>query len=468
MKKLSAAEFVRALPKPAADLIATIVAEADKRRLPVYLVGGPVRDLLLGRDIADIDLIVEAGDDKVALDLAKAVTTPGARVISHDRFGTVSVSTPEASLDLARVRRETYAHDGALPTVAPGSLEDDLRRRDFSVNTLALPLSQAARSVGAGVIDLDEGRADLERGQLRVLHSRSFHDDPTRALRAARLAPRLGFVLSRGSRTALRDALRDGAFSRISGDRLRREFVKLFEDPRRGLDPAKALRLLGEWHVLGALEPGLDVARDCIPPLRRLGRSIANPPWSPGRWNPWVSGLALWLAPLPAGLRNRTLRRLAVRGAAMRRVSEFPRSRDAWLRALARARGRGAVDSILVGVHEEDLQALLVSAPVPMRRRLIRFAREDRARRLPVSGDDLVALGVSGPAVGRALTRIRVAYLDGNVKTRDEALALARELVGRRSAARSRSRPRSRKSGRTRKARAKSKASRGETDPEIG
>lgn len=467
MKKPSAAEFVRALPKPAADLIAAIVSQADRRRLSIYLVGGPVRDLLLGRDIADIDLIVEAPDGKAALELARAVTAPKARVISHHRFGTVSLHTPDASVDLASVRRETYAHDGALPTVAAGSLDDDLRRRDFTVNALALPLSKAARARSASLVDLSDGCADLDRAELRVLHPRSFHDDPTRALRAARLGPRLGFGLSRGSRTALRDALRDGAFSRISGDRLRREFVKLFEDARRGLDPARALRLLHEWHVLGALEPGLTVARECAPSLRRLGRSIALPPWPPGQWNPWVSGLAIWLAPLPAGLRHRTLRRLAVRGSALKRVSEFPRARNGWLRALARARGRGAIDAVLVGVNEDELYALLACAPAPMRRRLVRFAREDRARRPPVNGEDLVAMGLSGPAVGRALTRVRVAYLDGNVKTRDEALALARELAGRRQAARSRHRPGPRGSGRSSESGTNAKTSRGDMEPKT-
>ena len=148
-------------------------------------------------------------------------------------------------------------------------------------------------------------------------------------------------------------------------------------------------------------------------------------------------------------------------------MSEFPRARDGWLRALARARGRGAVDAVLIGVNEDELHALLACAPVPMRRRLIRFAREDRARRPPMNGEDLVAMGLSGPAVGRALTRIRVAYLDGGVKTRDEVLALARELVGRRSAARSRGRPRPRGSGRISKSRRNSKRSRSDTEPEA-
>jgi tRNA nucleotidyltransferase/poly(A) polymerase len=313
-------------------------------------------------------------------------------------------------------------------------------RRDFSVNALALPLSRAARSEHDGVVDYSDGCADLARRRLRVLHRRSFHDDPTRALRAARLAPRLDFSLSRDSRSSLRDALRDGAFGRVSGDRLRREFVKLFDDAALALDPSRALRLLSEWHVLAALEPGLTLEREAVAPLRRLGRMIASPPWRSARW------LSLWLAPAPPNLRRRMLRRLSVRGETAKRISAFATSRDGWVRAVERARGRGAVDAVLRQLDEEELQALHATVAPALRRRIVRYAAEDRARRLPVSGDDLVAVGLEGPAVGRALARIRMAYLDGGVRDRSEALALADELARRRGSGRSKASKSRRKS----------------------
>jgi tRNA nucleotidyltransferase (CCA-adding enzyme) len=433
MRRPALAETLRALPAPCQPLLQAVLAAADARELRVYLVGGPVRDLLLGRPVRDVDLIVESDGGLDAAGLADAADLPGARVIRHGRFGTVTLRGADADLDLATVRREHYAHDGALPSVEPGTLEEDLRRRDFSVNALALPLSRAARARHTGVVDGDEGCADLERKRLRVLHPRSFHDDPTRALRAARLAPRLGFSLSRGSRGALRDALRDGAFGRVSGDRLRREVVKLFEDAALGLDPPRALGLLAEWHVLGALEPGLELVRKSVAPLRRLGRQVADPPWPRGRWRPWVSGLSLWLAPLPPALRRRTLRRFAVRGAVAEAVAGFPAARDGWLRALVRARGRGAADAVLGALDDDALHALLACADAALRRRILRWAREDRGRRPPIGGAELVEIGLSGPAVGRALQRIRAAYLDGRVRSREEALALASELARKRS-----------------------------------
>jgi len=426
----------RAFPAGTAPLVERVLAQAERRGLRVYLVGGPVRDLLLGQSLRDVDLLVEEAEGRGAAELAREAAPEGARVVAHERFGTVRIDAGGAGIDLATARSERYAHPGALPEVGPGRLDEDLRRRDFSVNAMALPLSEAARAAHGALVDLEEGRRDLERRTLRILHPRSFHDDPTRALRAARLAARLRFTLSRGTRSALRDALRDGAFGRVSGERLRRELEKLFGDAVLELDPATALRLLDEWHVLGALEPGLALPRPAVPALRRLGRSLAAPPWPSPRLRPWAAGLATWLAPLEGGLRTRALKRFAVRGEVAQRLASFRRLRDARIRALARARGRGAIDALLGDLGEDELLALHAWAPPTERRRIQRYAAEDRARRLPLTGDDLVALGLSGPLVGKALARIRSAFLDGAVRSRDDAVALARELGRRRPAPR--------------------------------
>jgi tRNA nucleotidyltransferase (CCA-adding enzyme) len=424
--------FRRAVPPGTAPLLSAVLEAADAKGFAVYAVGGPVRDFLLGRGIADLDLIVEARAGEGAEALGRAVAPGGLRLRSHDRFGTLRLEGAGGAIDLATVRRERYAHPGALPSTEPGTLEEDLQRRDFSVNALALSLSRVARSRHPGLIDVAGGLADLARQRLRVLHPGSFHDDPTRALRAARLAPRLGFALTRDSRSALRDALRLGAFGRVSGERLRREFEKLFQDAALGLDPTLALRLLESWHVLGALEPGLTLPRPVHASLRRLGRAVSVPPWRRGRWRVWISGLALWLAPLPPALRRRVLARFAVRGAQAERVTGFAKLLEEKLRVLQRARGRGAIDAALAELDEEALHALWAAAPPAARRRVARFAAEDRQRRPPVTGADLLPLGLSGPELGRALARIRAAFLDGALRTREEAIALARELGARR------------------------------------
>jgi hypothetical protein len=144
-----------------------------------------------------------------------------------------------------------------------------------------------------------------------------------------------------------------------------------------------------------------------------------------------VAGLALWLAPAAAALRRRTLARFSVHGEAAARIAGFPRARDQWQRALSRAHGRGALDAVLSPIDEESLAALHAGASPALRRRIERWAREDRGRRIPVGGSDLLELGFAGPALGRALARIRAAYLDRRVADRGEALDLARELLPR-------------------------------------
>lgn len=424
--------LLEALPPASRSAVEKLISVATQRGLAVHMVGGPVRDFLLGRAVRDADLIVEDRIPGAALDLAREAL-PGARVVAHGRFGTVRIDLPEARVDLATVRSEHYPSPGALPIVAAGTLDDDLLRRDFAVNALAVPLTPRAREGRAAIIDLVKGQEDLAAKTLRILHPRSLHDDPTRALRAARLGARLGFSLSRGSRVALRDALRDGVFGRVSGDRLRRELEKLFDDAAHGTDPALALRMLDEWHVLAALEPGLRLHRSSVAPLRRLGRLLVSPPWPSPRLRRLAAGLAVWLAPLDAGLRQRTLQRAAVRGEIAVRIATFPRLRDVALRELGKARGRGAIDAGLGGLGDEELLALLAFAAPTPRRRILRYATEDRPRRLPVAGDDLVALGLSGPAIGKALARIRAEMLDGRLRGRDDALALARELGRRRA-----------------------------------
>lgn len=427
--KVKLDDVFAALPPATLPILEALQDAADAEEVTLYLVGGPVRDVLLSRPVVDVDLILEPHGDVGAEKIARRAAPEGARVRAHDKFGTVAVSTPEATVDVATVRSETYRQPGALPTVAPGTLEEDLARRDFSVNAMAIPLRRRGRRRQVELIDPHEGQRDLADKKLRVLHRRSFHDDPTRALRAARLAPRLGFGLARGALVSLHDALRDGAFGAVSGDRYRREFEKLFADAARGLDPAIALRRLADWHVLGALEPGMDFPREAVAPVRRLGRSLATPPWRGPRFRPWAAGLAVWLAPLGPAPRRRVLERLSVRGDLLDRLARFPALRDATLGPLTEARGRGAVDAILGRLEEEELFALHAWAPTPARRRIVRFAAEDRGRRSPVDGNALVGLGLSGPAMGKTLARIRQAFLDGEVANREEALALAAEMA---------------------------------------
>ena len=434
-----------ALPEATGALVGRVATEAASQGTRIHLVGGPVRDLILGRPLVDVDLVVEGDARQLAEAIAERSATGDVEVVAHDRFGTVRLQGEAAHVDLASLRSETYAHPGALPTVAAGDFAQDARRRDFSINALYWPLAGDDPTRRVPVLDPEGGLEDLAAGRLRILHPRSFHDDPTRAWRAARFVARLGVKLDRGSRAALRSALRDGAFGAVSGERYRREWQHSVAESHHGAHVGQVLSRLGEWHVLGALEPGLVLERECVAPLRRLSRVIAEPAWPTARWRGWEAALAIWLAPLPASLRRRTLDRFAVRGEAAKRIAGFGRIADRTLKQLGKARGRGAVDGLLAPLPEESVQALYALAPVSVRRRMLRWGAEDRRRRPPVNGADLVELGLAGPEVGRALARIRAGFLDGEIVNREEALALAEEIARRarrRAKAPARRRPR--------------------------
>ena len=215
----------------------------------VYLVGGPVRDVLLNVAIKDLDFGVEGDAPVLARQLAKGL---GGRVVTHPRFMTASLVMPDLQVDLVTARREVYPRPGDLPRVLPGLIADDLSRRDFSINALALPLWEKAPQI----LDPEGGLADLDGGIVRVLHERSFRDDPTRLLRAARYEQRFGFELEGQTRRWLANAVAIGAagkglLGRVSGDRIRHELARTFEENQ----PLPALRRAAGLGVLAAIHP---------------------------------------------------------------------------------------------------------------------------------------------------------------------------------------------------------------------
>ncbi|MEP7132520.1 MAG: hypothetical protein ABI914_05100, partial [Acidobacteriota bacterium] len=203
-----------------------VTEAAEGERLAI--VGGVVRDRILRLPLAnrDVDVIVE-GDAKM---LARRAAKSGAVTVKvHERFDTATLLTADGwSIDLARARREIYRRPGALPEVSPATLEEDLGRRDFTINAMAIELEGG----GGRLHDPFGGAADLHRRVLRVLHDRSFEDDPTRALRAVRYAARLELRLETRTRRVLDAALSGGALETVSGDRLRREFERTLSERR--------------------------------------------------------------------------------------------------------------------------------------------------------------------------------------------------------------------------------------------
>ena len=220
----------RSFPKDRLDLLRLLAAQAETRQMPLYIVGGSVRDLLLGRRLNDFDLIVE-GD---AIALGRALSSKyGGTVTAHSKFGTAKWFLPESlksdhvTLDLISARSETYKHPAALPSVKRGRIADDLRRRDFTINALAIRLDGS--HFGELRDDLD-GAEDLHRGMIRVLHSRSFIDDPTRMYRAVRYAERYGFKIAEDTVILIPEAR--PFVEKLSAQRIWHELDLILEEPK--------------------------------------------------------------------------------------------------------------------------------------------------------------------------------------------------------------------------------------------
>ncbi|HLG11550.1 MAG TPA: hypothetical protein VI876_07310 [Dehalococcoidia bacterium] len=401
------------LTPAARDALNAIEAACSDAALRLYLVGGPVRDLLLGRDSVDLDLAIE-GD--VAPIAQSAGVGLGARVVLHPRFGTANLSGHGFNLDLARTRRETYAHPGALPTVTPATLTEDLARRDFAINAMALQLSPDA----GGLVDPYRGEADLRSGLIRVLHERSFQDDPTRALRAARYAARFGFKLQRDSEALLKRDLE--YLKRISGPRLRRELALLFEE-----EGAVAGVLLAQrYGVLRAIHPALGVRDDTAPRWREAQQGHRQAPLD-------ELGFCLVANPKDEGAVASVTQWLHLTGRVERALRDLVRLRGESAKLAQAPRSPVSAVELLEPYAPSAIWALSILDTVDAGAACAAYLSRWRHQRPYLTGNELLTLGVApGVAVGEMLRQLRRARLQVDEMTRDEEIELVRaSLPGR-------------------------------------
>jgi tRNA nucleotidyltransferase (CCA-adding enzyme) len=387
---------------------------AVKKRLPLYLVGGAVRDLHLGRPVTDLDLAVEGDGMAFARALAREL---GARPSPHERFGTVTLEFPDGSrLDIASTRAETYDAPGALPRVAAAPLGRDLARRDFTINAIALQLAPRRRPV---LIDPFGGARDIGSGTIRMLHETSPQDDPTRAFRAVRYANRLRFRIDPSTRRWIGQAARHGAFDEVSGDRMRRELRLLFSEP----DCARAVRLMGALGIDRMVDPDLRHDKPVLASLRRA-EGIARR--QPGQTT-WLLFLLVWSGELDPSARERLSRRLSLAGEAERRLRSF----SALLGDLREDPSRVTPSALLERVtYPDEIAAAAALLGGAAGRRLERALRVSSTR-LQIRGRDLIAAGIAaGPRIGLALKVTLAARRDGRIPSSGELAFAIREARG--------------------------------------
>jgi len=376
----------------------------------LYLVGGIVRDLLLERPNLDLDLVVEG--DAIALARQLAEQQQG-EVTIHRRFGTAKVRWDSWSVDIAGARTETYAHPGALPATRPGSIKDDLFRRDFTINAMAVELSGATYG---RLLDLYGGRDDLERKLVRVLHEQSFVDDATRIWRGLRYEQRLGFRLEAGTQRLLKRDI--PLLATISGDRIRHELELVLSEEL----PEKVLCRAAELGVLGRVHPSLKGDSWLVERFARARRLSAPAP----------PPVALYLALLAYRLSGEEAEQLISYLRLPRTVARVLRDTVAIRGKVASLAAPGLAPSriydLLHGYAPAALTANLLAADAPTAAEHIRlFTGVLRYVRPALTGEDLKRLGVApGPRIREILDRLRAARLDGKVKSKQEEEAMVR------------------------------------------
>jgi tRNA nucleotidyltransferase (CCA-adding enzyme) len=392
--------LVRALP--AAGPLLAAVGETDG----VYLVGGAVRDLLLGGQPLDLDLVVEGDPGDLAHRLGGVAEV-------YDRFGTSSVSRDGFRYDIARARRETYPRPGALPEVIPATLGEDLVRRDFTVNAMALSLGGPRPGALAAAPD---AREDLEARRLRVLHDASFLDDPTRLFRLVRYATRLPFAIEPHTRELADQAVAGGALATVSGPRVGAELRLLAGEP----DPLAALEHMRPLGLDLAVNPrfGLD-------DRELAGRALALLPADGRRSTLAVALASLGVPPRELG---DLLDTLAFDAAERDTILAVVQRAGELAAALQRAELPSEIADAVAGASPELVAIAGALGPADAARRWFDSIRHVA---LEIGGRDLIEAGIApGPAIGQGLRAALAAKRDGRAPEREAQLAEALRAAG--------------------------------------
>jgi len=390
------------LPAELVSFMRTVGEVAASQGQSLYLVGGVVRDLLLGQPNFDLDLVVEGN----AIDLGRQlIQAKQGKLTTHPRFNTAKLQWDRWSVDLATARSETYAKPGALPTVKPGSIRDDLVRRDFTINTMAICLNPSRYGE---LIDLHGGMDDLKQRVIRILHEKSFIDDATRILRGLRYEQRLGFQLEPVTLQLLKRDI--SMLDTISGDRIRHELELILKEEL----PEKVLLRADELGVLPKLHPALK-GNGWLADKFRQARQLSKP-------NPPPVGLYLALLAYPlTGEENEQL------------ISylRLPKSLAQALRGTASIKAKlgllnnsnlspSGIYRLLHGYSLLAIMANAIACDLPIASQNIQlFLSKLRYVKSALTGDDLKRMGIApSPHIKEILNLLQEARLDGKVTSK--------------------------------------------------
>jgi tRNA nucleotidyltransferase (CCA-adding enzyme) len=410
---------------------------ASRLNRKIYLVGGVVRDILLSRENYDLDFVIE-GD---ALEVAGIFSDmAGGTLVKYGRFGTAtvilkaggeSVKDPKKAvnkgglkIDFATAREESYRKPAELPAVRPSDIKTDLFRRDFTINAMAASLN---RGDFGRLLDPFCGLRDLRQKKLRALHEESFTDDPTRIFRAVRFEQRFNFKIEPHTEKLLRKAVREGMPGKTSGQRIKNELALIFEEER----PEKSLKRMKRLGMLKFIHPGLKFSKSTERDYAAIRRSLKQHRRLTGK--PLAQEYVLYLAVLFSGIKRQdigpVMKRFGLSNFEKGVISLHREKCDDIIKALKSGKrlAPSRIYELLINIPEHNLVLIRAcSGSAQVKRRLRAFIKKYRNQPLSISGSDLKAAGFrEGPDIGRIISRVRAAKLDGLLKTKSEELKFA-------------------------------------------
>jgi len=407
-----------------------IIRQAKKVSLetgmPAFLVGGCLRDLILKVKNIDLDIAVQGNGILFAKKLAKKLKS---QLIVHERFGTATlILTDGLKVDIATTRQEKYPYSAALPVVSPGSLNEDLKRRDFTINCLAISLLADKQQE---IIDPFGGRNDLVSGRIRILHNLSFKDDPTRILRAVRFSQRLNFKIEHQTFVLLKEAIAGGALDKVNPHRMRDELILMLKEQV----PFKPIKQLADLGGLFFINSKLKIDKTTQVLFKSIAKEIA---WFvkkfPARkqldtWLIYFSGL---LKPLNLIQIKMIIYRLGLLKADQKRMISYFQCQKEIIAVLSKKQViPERIFSLLEPLSYEMI--ILLKANVPnknFKKHLRDFFEIYHGMRLSICGSDLSNLGVApGPEYQKLFAKVFAAKLNGQVKNRQAELDLIKKLV---------------------------------------
>ena len=416
---------------------------AERTSVSAFVVGGFVRDLLLGRPNLDLDLVIEGDGIAYARALARAAK---GTVKIHDRFGTAIVVFPNGfKLDVATARTEYYEYPTALPTVERSSIKKDLYRRDFTINTLAIRLN--ASRFGE-LIDFFGGQRDLNEKTIRVLHSLSFVEDPTRVFRAVRFEQRYGFRLGKETLALIKGAVKMDLFRRLSSSRLSDELILLLSEE----EPRKIMARLGELDLLRFIHPALKWSTRLDALLKAVQEvlnwyELASLNWldrkgeaagassgsTPGRLDVWLVYFMALMEVIPGRAVGEALKWLGLPERHTEKIRVGRYSSSSLLRRLARRPPLWPAETyrVLVGLSDETLLLLIAKTRLEsVKRQIAAHLTSYQHVKPTLTGTDLKALGLKpGPIFRKILDRLLDARLNGEVQTEADERDLVKRII---------------------------------------